>query len=213
MTATMERGTHEHRPEAPEQSGAPERSGGRPTARETAERLWQEPALDGFRIEAMSGRVVVTPPPDGGHAVALTDLMDLLRDAGIRERSLRAVQNVGIALPEGPGDFALPDLSLVDDDFRDHRLPGSQYPPEVFHLVVEITSSNWQDDLRIKPEAYARAGVPVYLIGDREHGEAKVLWRPENGEYRSIAAYSRGDTLKLPGDGAVEIPVDVLLQS
>ncbi|MBQ6642240.1 MAG: hypothetical protein IJH84_14585 [Saccharopolyspora sp.] len=24
-----------------------------------------------------------------------------------------------------------------------------------------MTSSNWQDDLRIKPEAYARAGVPV----------------------------------------------------
>ena len=92
-------------------------------------------------------------------------------------------------------------------------VPGSQYPPELFHLVVEITSSNWQDDLRIKPEAYARAGVPVYLIGDREHGEAKVLWRPENGESRSDAAYSRGDTLKLPGDGAVEIPVDVLLQS
>ena len=139
--------------------------------------------------------------------------MRILDRQVVEENQLEVIQNLGLALPEGPGDFALPDLAVVDEDFREHRLPGSQYPPELFHLVVEITSSNWQDDLRIKPEAYARAGVPVYLIGDREHGEAEVLWRPENGEYRSIAAYSRGDTLKLPGDVAVEIPVDVLLQS
>lgn len=40
-----------------------------------------------------------------------------------------------------------------------------------------------------------------------------MLWRPENGEYRSIAAYSKGERLKLLGDVAVEIPVDLLLQS
>ncbi|WP_243793189.1 Uma2 family endonuclease [Saccharopolyspora gloriosae] len=207
MTATMpERSTHDRHPEPSESSDKS------PTARETAERLWRNSELDGFRIEAISGRVVVTPPPDGGHAVALTDLMDLLRDAGVKEHSFKVLQNIGVALPDGPGDYALPDLSVVDEDFREHRKPGGQYPAEVFHLVVEITSSNWEDDLRIKPEAYARAGIPVYLIGDRRHGEAKVLWRPENGEYRSVATYASGETLKLPGDVAAEIPVDVLLQ-
>ncbi|MCX2732909.1 hypothetical protein OOZ19_21945 [Saccharopolyspora sp. NFXS83] len=57
-----------------------------------------------------------------------------------------------------------------------------------------------------------RAGIPVYLIGDRRHGEAKVLWRPEGGEHRSAATYAPGETLKLPGDVAAEIPVDVLPQ-
>ncbi|GAB2667775.1 Uma2 family endonuclease [Saccharopolyspora gloriosae] len=207
MTATMpERRTHDRHPESPECSDET------PTARETAERLWRNPELDGFRIEAISGRVVVTPPPDGGHAVALTRLMRILDRASVEEDQFEVLQNIGVALPDGPGDYALPDLSVVDEDFRDHRKPGGQYPADVFHLVVEITSSNWEDDLRIKPEAYARAGIPVYLIGDRRHREAKVLWRPEGGEYRSAATYASGETLKLPGDVAAEIPVDVLLQ-
>lgn len=52
----------------------------------------------------------------------------------------------------------------------------------------------------------------MYLIGDREHGLARVLWRPEGGTYRSEATYKPGETLTLPGMFAAEIPVDLLLQ-
>lgn len=69
------------------------------------------------------------------------------------------VQGIGMALPEG---YALPDLPVVDEDFDAHKLPKCVYPPRVFEIVVEITSTNWQDDVRIKPDVYAErnSGVP-----------------------------------------------------
>ena len=190
----------------------PERRGVTPDAVDTAERLWSDPSLEGYRIEALSGRVVLSPLRDGDHAVALTELMSRIARWGLAERNLEVVQNVGLALPSGPGEYAMPDLAVVDEDFRDHQLPRGTHAAKAFHLVVEITSSNWRDDLRVKPDAYASAGVPIYLIGDREHQEAKVLWRPEGGEYRSVATYLPGETLTLPGELPVEIDVDTLLQ-
>lgn len=185
---------------------------GSPNAAETAERLWEDPALDGYRIEAIGGRVGVAPPPDGDHVVALTQLMRLLDRYGLPEHHLEAVQGIGLALPRRSGEFALPDLSVVTEDFRSEKLPRGLYPPKVFRVVVEITSANWQDDLRIKPELYAAAEVPVYVIGDRHHDEVRVLSRPEDGEYRNVSTYKATETVTLPGAFPAEIPVDLLMQ-
>ncbi|MDX6331264.1 MAG: hypothetical protein QOI83_3647 [Streptomycetaceae bacterium] len=109
----------------------------------------------------------------------------------------------------------MPDLAIVDADYRDHEVAYKCYDPAVFRLVLEITSSNWRTDLHVKPEMYARTGIPIYVIGDRKHSEVVVLSEPRDGEYRTRSLYRKGETLVLPESiGAkMELEVDALLLS
>lgn len=193
----------------------PDRAHTSMSAVEMAEALWNDPRWRGFRIEAYGGRVVLNPPPDGGHALALSEIMQLAFTKYVdrlEQQSLKLVQGIGLALPSGDGEYVIPDLAIVDADFRKHQRPKNLYPGHVFRAVVEITSGNWIDDVEAKPGLYAEAGVPAYVIGDRMHGVVRVLSRPEEGEYLNVATCKPGETFILPGDLPAEIPVSLVLQ-
>jgi Uma2 family endonuclease len=170
-------------------------------------------ALPGHRVEILQGRLVVTPPPDGSHALSLSWLVVEFHGAGAREAGARYVQGVGLWLPTLPQDFAIPDFSVVDEDFRDAHVTKNYYAPNVFRMVVEVTSSNWSDDLGPKVECYAQAGVPVYLIADRKHDEALLYADPTNGKYPDPVRYKRGQSVPVPDSVGVslELSVDTLL--
>src|ERR1043165_8478717 len=94
-----------------------ERPHGRPLIAE-ANRIMDR--LPGYRVEIIGGQIIVSPPPDGPHGVALTDLMLPLMAAGLHGVTSKVVQGIGLWLPTGTEDYAVPDLSLVDADFTDH---------------------------------------------------------------------------------------------
>ncbi|MGX1477003.1 UNVERIFIED_CONTAM: hypothetical protein RKD50_005811 [Streptomyces canus] len=123
------------------------------------------------------------------------------------------VQGVGLWLPTLPEDFAIPDFSVVDPDFRDAHISKNYYAPNVFRMVVEMTSSNWSDDLGPKVECYAQAGLPVYLIADRKHDEVLLYTDPADGEYSDPLRFKRGQTVPVPESVGVtlELGVDTLL--
>ncbi|GHE13100.1 Uma2 family endonuclease [Streptomyces alanosinicus] len=170
-------------------------------------------ALPGRRVEILQGRLIVTPPPDGSHALSLTWLVEAFGGAGARKVGLRYVQGIGLWLPDLPDDFAVPDFSVVDEDFRDAHVQKNCYAPNVFRLVVEVTSSNWSDDLGPKVECYAQAGLPVYLIVDRKHDEVLLYTDPADGEYPAPVRFERGQTVPLPESVGVtlDLSVDALL--
>ncbi len=170
-------------------------------------------ALPGHRVEILQGRLTVTPPPDGSHALSLSWLVVQFHLAGARQAGLRYVQGVGIWLPTLPADFAIPDFSLVDEDFRDAHVTKNYYAPNVFRMVVEVTSSNWSDDLGPKVECYAQAGIPAYLIADRKHGEVLLYTDPADGKYPDPQRFKRGQTVPVPESVGVtlELSVDTLL--
>jgi len=170
-------------------------------------------ALPGHRVEILQGRLTVTPPPDGSHALSLTKLGRAFDRAGIVEAGLEYVQGVGLWLPTLPADFAIPDFSIVDEDFRDALVQRNCYAPNVFRLVVEVTSSNWSDDLGPKVECYAEAGVPVYVVVDRKHDEVLLYQDPVNGKYPAPERYERGQSVPVPVPIGVDLdlPVDTLL--
>lgn len=87
------------------------------------------------------------------------------------------------------------------------------YAPSVFRLVLEVTSSNWADDLGPKVESYAVAGVPVYVVVDRKHDEVLLYQEPEKGAYPAPAHYRRGQSVPVPESVGVvlDLPVDTLL--
>ncbi|MCJ1679227.1 Uma2 family endonuclease [Streptomyces sp. APSN-46.1] len=178
---------------------------------EAADRLSRE--LPGYRVEILQGRLTATPHADGTHALILTELITTFHEAGARQAGLKYLQAIGLWLPSGPDDFAIPDLSLVAADFRHNLVESNCYAPHAFRMVAEVTGPHWSDDLGTKTDCYAQAGIPVYLVADRRHDEAVLHTDPRGGEYRSRKTFKRGTSVPLPESLGItlELPVDRLL--
>ncbi len=177
------------------------------TLLETANRLTEQ--LPGHRVEIIGGVITVAPPADGPHARALTKLMRPFIFAGLDDGESEVLQGVGLWLPGGPQDFAIPDLAIVDADFDEHVAANSSYDPACFRLVLEVTSGNYQNDLRNKVTAYAQAKIPVYVIVDRKHGRLHVLTEPLPGGYDRHEVYAPGQEAPLPASIGAEVSLDV----
>ncbi|MEU9194882.1 Uma2 family endonuclease [Streptomyces hundungensis] len=163
----------------------------------------------GYRVEIIRGQIRVTPPADGAHGLGLTTLMIPFMAAGLSGGETEVIQAIGIWLPSGPEDYAIPDLAVVDADFQDHYTENNCYDPVAFRLVLEVTSSNYQSDLRTKVGAYARAGVPVYVIVDRKHNRIHVLTDPEENEYATHRVHAPGELITLPESIGAKVSLDV----
>lgn len=58
-----------------------------------------------------------------------------------------------------------------------------------------------------KRDGYAAAGIPVYLLIDRDHDTLVVHSEPDKGRYPQQHSYDYGDAVPLPG------PVDITLDT
>ncbi|MEU3857945.1 Uma2 family endonuclease [Streptomyces sp. NPDC028722] len=163
----------------------------------------------GYRVEIIGGHLLVTPSPDAPHARALTKLMRPFIAAGLDDGETEVLQSVAIKLPTGAEDYCIPDLVIVDADIDDHFIENNAYDPICFRLVLEVTSSNWRDDLKTKVGAYAEAKVPVYLVVDRKHQRLHVLTEPEGNEYASHRVHAAGETITLPDSIGTGVTLDV----
>ncbi|WP_443072245.1 Uma2 family endonuclease [Streptomyces sp. WMMC1477] len=112
--------------------------------------------------------------------------LDLLPDRGLRVEEYRK----GRARPDGclaPADHFVGSGEWVD--------------PDGALMTVEITSADADTDRRDRTEkrdGYAAAGIPVYLLVDREPGAVVVYAEPEKGRYKSRRTHYYGDTVRLP---------------
>lgn len=165
--------------------------------------------LPGYRVEIIDGDLLVSPPRDVTHAFTLTDLTISFCHSGLHDEESFVVQNVAVRLPTGTEDYAVPDLSVVDADIEDHVAEGTVYDPVSFRLVLEVTSHNWRNDLKIKPGAYASAEIPVYVVVDRKHHCVHLFTDPADGGYRSHRSYAPGETVTLPASIGAEVTLDV----
>ncbi|WP_309484431.1 Uma2 family endonuclease [Streptomyces himalayensis] len=174
---------------------------------------WLTRELEGYRGEILYGRLTATPWADGAHAASLTFVGRALHDAGVHQAGLTWVQGIGLWLPTGPDDFAVPDFAVVEADFVSTHVQCNCYAPHVFHMVLEVTACNWSDDLGLKVDCYAAAGIPVYVVVDRRHDEVLVCADPCDGEYRTRVRYKRGQSVPVPESVGVrvELSVDTLL--
>lgn len=176
---------------------------------ETANRLMEQ--LPGYRVEIIGGNVTVAPPPDGPHANALTEIMIPFLAAGLHGSETRVLQAIGLWLPTGPEDYAIPDLALVDADFDDHLIENSCYDPICFRLALEVTSSNFTNDLKNKVASYAQAAIPVYVIVDRKNNRVHLLTDPvpDEARYEHHSLHARGQQVTLPDSLGAKVTLDV----
>ncbi|MEU2429637.1 Uma2 family endonuclease [Streptomyces sp. NPDC007861] len=180
-----------------------------PTLLETANELMEQ--HPGYRVEIIGGVITVAPPADGPHARALTKLMRPFITAGLDDAETEVLQAIGLWLPTGPEDYAIPDLVVVDADFDDHLIENNCYDPACFRLVLEVTSSDYNSDLKNKVAAYADAAIPVYVIVDRRNDRIHLLTDPVPGEakYENHTLHARGQQVTLPDSIGAKVTLDV----
>lgn len=181
-------------------------SGDRPLIAEANRLMERNP---GYRVEILGGLILVSPPPDGPHADALTSLTVPFLTAGLHGAETRVLQGIGLWLPTGAEDYAIPDLAVVDGDYRYRHVENGCYDPVCFRLVLEVTSSNWKADLQTKVTAYADAKVPVHVVVDRKHQRLHVLTHPEGTTYATHRIHAPGEIVTLPDSIGAKVSLDV----
>ena len=165
--------------------------------------------LPGRRVEIIGGQILVTPSPDVAHSRALKKVTRPVEAAGLDENETEVHQAIGVWLPDGPEDYAIPDLCIVEADIEDHLVENNCYDPVVFRLVLEVTSSNWKADLRTKVTAYAQAKIPVYVIVDRKHQRLHVLTDAAENDYGNHRIHAPGELVTLPDTLGAKVTLDV----
>jgi Uma2 family endonuclease len=159
----------------------------------------QEP--EGWRVELLEGEVCVTSVNDGQHATMVAELCDQVTDS---DRTVGCYTGIGLRVPRGasgPAGWAegrlLPDLVIAPRGGFRNGFVWQDPAPVV--LVCEVTSplTAHRDRVR-KIRAYARAGIPLYLLIDREAAEAVVCSEPADDDYGHKSIHKLGTVVPLP---------------
>ncbi|MGY1499756.1 Uma2 family endonuclease [Streptomyces sp. QTS52] len=152
-------------------------------------------APETVRLEFINGKVMVKPMADGNHREIIAWLQRMCMqhrpdlwlhaESGLKTERYRKgrARADGVLVPvgglKGQGEWSEADGAL---------------------MAVEVTSydsDTHQRDRVEKPDGYAAAGIPVYLLIDRDDGSVVVFNQPENGRYRHEEKLPFGATVEL----------------
>jgi Uma2 family endonuclease len=165
-------------------------------------------APETVRLEYINGKLEVKAVPDGKHRSIYLWLMrqflaqrpdlDLAPESGVKAEAYRKGR-------------ARTDAVLVPVD---HLVGHGEWSDTGGILMaLEITSrdrdTNKRDRVE-KPVGYAEAGIPVYLLIDRDDNTLKVFSEPENGRYQRTDSYPWGATVELPAPVSVTLKTEKL---
>src|SRR5690625_3862033 len=122
---------------------------------------------EGYRVEIIEGKLVVSPTPVGPHIKIASHLQYALRN--VLPLELEIAQTATLVIPH-TGERYVPDLVVLPEALLDEHI--WKFPATDAVLTVEITSpGNAETDRVKKPRGYAVGEVPAYLLIDTEHGQ------------------------------------------
>lgn len=154
------------------------------------------------RIELVDGALIVSPMGTARHQRLVGRAFAALDSAAPAEYEATVELNVGLS----GGRLLIPDFTVV----RRTGFDGLLFPVRDVLLLGEVISpSTRANDLVLKRELYAEAGVRYYLIVDpKPEVTLSCLLELVDGEYQEIAR-SEGGTLVLDRPFPVTIPLHV----
>ncbi|MET9557704.1 Uma2 family endonuclease [Streptomyces sp. NPDC006645] len=160
------------------------------------------------RLEFINGKVQVKPVPDGNHGEIV---MWLLEQCMQQRPDLRLYPEQGLKVEAYRKGRARPDGSLAP---RENFVgQGEWAEPGGVLMAVEVTSrdtdTNRRDRIE-KPDGYAAAGIPVYLLVDRDASSLTVHAEPEKGEYRSVTIRPFGAVVEFPAPVGITLATEKL---
>ena len=161
---------------------------------------------EGFRAELIEGEIVVTPPPDGDHEDYINQIIKQVIRRSRTDMDFSG--NKGLKLQSGggcPRNHVIPDSTFAPSELRLFRGADSWMPCEGVAMVLEVTSSKPQTDREAKRRCYARGGIPLYLLIDREASSITLFSDPERDDYRQHCTLPLGKPVALPEPFAFEL--------
>ncbi|WP_030545650.1 Uma2 family endonuclease [Streptomyces albus] len=142
---------------------------------------------EGFRAELIEGEIVVTPPPEGAHEANISRIIrQVARHSAV---DMDVSGNKGLAVPRGGQcvkNHVIPDLTFAEARVGLFDDAGAWMPCDEVAMVVEVTSTRADRDRTAKRHCYARGGIPLYLLADREKNSVTLLSEPGEDDYRQV---------------------------
>ncbi|AUY49404.1 Uma2 family endonuclease [Streptomyces sp. CB01881] len=161
---------------------------------------------EGFRAELIEGEIIVAPPPDGDHEDYISHLVKQVVRRSATDMSISGGK--GLRLVSGglcPKNHVIPDATFAPEELRLFRGAPSWMEPEGVAMVAEVTSGKPDQDRIAKRHCYARAGIPLYLLIDREKSQVSIFSRPLRDEYTEVHLAPFGEALALPAPFEFEL--------
>ncbi|MEU5524244.1 Uma2 family endonuclease [Streptomyces sp. NPDC047860] len=162
-------------------------------------------APETVRLEFINGKVQVKAVTDGNHDQIVAWLQRLCMQ---HRPELWLYAERGMKVEAYRRGRARPDGVLAPFGFAKGH--GDWSEAEGVLMTVEVTSHDadtHQRDRVEKPGGYAAAGIPVYLLVDREDRTVTVFSDPEDGRYRLQVNKPFGAVIDLPD------PVNITLDT
>ncbi|MER7405376.1 Uma2 family endonuclease [Streptomyces sp. NPDC000070] len=172
---------------------------------------YAEREIETVSFEFLGGRIGVRKATNGNHSTVVAWLTSQWMQAR-PELGLYACR--GLKVEARRHGRALPDGALAPLGHFGGQ--GDWSEPDGVLMVVEITShdSHTHNRDRVeKPQAYAEAGIPVYLLIDRDSLLIRVHSdpHPEIG-YRALHVEKLGGKVTLPDPVGIELDTEELKQ-
>ncbi|HEY7222567.1 MAG TPA: Uma2 family endonuclease [Micromonosporaceae bacterium] len=145
------------------------------------------------RVELFDGSLIVSPAPSFRHQSISRALANAL-DAGARAAGPEVYEAVNVRLRQDR--IAIPDLAVLEPVVIDALAAEASS----IALIGEIVSpSNAGTDRVLKMRLYADAGIPWYLLAERnESGELTLrIFGLQDGHYVEHASASPGTALRM----------------
>ncbi|GAA2317323.1 Uma2 family endonuclease [Streptomyces kunmingensis] len=165
---------------------------------------------EAVRLEFINGRIGIKGVTDGNHSALI---MWLIRQCMQERPELDLTPTLGLKVEAYRKGRAEPDGVLAPVDHFVGQ--GNWADAEGVLMTVEITSYDSDTHARDrveKPGAYAEAGIPVYLLVDRDAGTVVVHSNPdpEHSHYRDTHTALFGERVPLPDPVGIELDTEQL---
>ena len=160
------------------------------------------------RLEFINGKMWEKPVPDGDHDTIIAWLTRICIQARpelwfFAERGMKIeTYRKGRARPDG--------VLAPEGAYVGHK---EWSPPEGTLMAVEVTSYDADADARDrleKPRAYAEAGIPVYLLIDRDTCEVVVHSEPDGARYETVHRRPFGKQIDIPAPVSITLNTEPL---
>jgi Uma2 family endonuclease len=198
-------------------SHSPEREGNMTVMAERTSRMLVEEferiastAPETVTLEFIDGRIEEKCVADGAHGAII---MWLLKRCMLSRPDLDLNPTQGLKVGEYRKGRARPDGVLAPPDH--FAAQGEWGDPDGVLMTVEVTSYDSDTDRRDrrdKPAAYAAAGIPVYLLVDRDACTVVVHTNPdpERARYGDVHTAPFGEPVVLPDPVGITLDTDAL---
>lgn len=148
-----------------------------------------EGMFPGYRTEIVEGAIVMSPVKPH-HAKTIRAVWNALEAQLSDEWDFIS----DVTIPFDDANEFCPDLAVIPRAESDKNLIA--YSPDLIELAVEVVSpGSVRNDYEIKDRAYARRGIPHYLVFDPYKAHCLTLWNPGPDGYLGRDTLPYGKTV------------------